>query len=213
MRTLMTTLTYHARERLRERTRLSEDELLKIFREGRTVAFGLNPGGRMQLRLLYSVPDDDFFVMPLDIARDRVCTVLPLAMYSKQRRAIHIPDHHIFDAKSKFIEPLCAVHPLSGQAVRIHATGYFLSGQGQVHAVNLGQHSCPPGITSVLELGDDEVFIGGLLDRLRARGLNPARLDSVYVRQGNRSPVPIPGIGPANPWATVGLFDVPGPVG
>lgn len=207
----MATLTFHAKERLRERTKLSADELLVALRECRTVAFGANPGGRMQLHLLYSVPDDSFFVLPFDIAKCRVCTVLPIQVYLQQRRAVFISEQQAFDAKAKFVEPLQAIHPYSGQAVRVQAIGYFLDGRGRVGALNLGTYLCPAGITSLIDLSADEVFRESLLDRVRTKGLNPARLESAYVRQGSRSPVALPSIGPADPWATVGLFDVPGP--
>jgi hypothetical protein len=211
MRTLTTTLTYHARERLLERTKLTEVELLSAVRGGKTTAIGLSPGGRVELRLVYSVADANYFVLPLDIARNRVRTILPLAMYLNQRRAFAIPECHFFDAKSKFIEPLHEAHPSSGQAIRLHATGYFLSSSGDLTALSLGNHGCPPGITCLVELANDAAFMETLVGRVRARGLNPARLDALYVRQGKRDPVALAGVGPANPWATVGLFDVPGP--
>jgi hypothetical protein len=158
--------------------------------------------------MLYSVADQGYFVLPLDIARDRVCTVLPLEMYKAQRRAFVIHPHHLFDAKAKFVEPLDTIHPISGQAIRVHAIGYILSEAGQIRAVNLGHHVCPPGLSSIIEMANDPAFIGGLLDRLREKGLNPARLDSIYVRQGMREPVQLPGVGPANPWAPVTLSEI-----
>lgn len=213
MQNLSTTLTQHARERLAERTKLTEDELLAALRTGKTMAFGSNAGGRLQLRVVYSVRDENYFVLPIDIARDRVCTVLPREMYASQRRAVHILPTHLFDAKSKVVEPLHAIHPMSGQAVRIQVTGYFLNGAGTLSALNLGHYAVPPSINAIIELGDDLAFLEGIRQRIRAKGLNPARLDSVYVRQGSREPIALPGVGPANPWATVGLFDVPAPIG
>ena len=78
---LPTHLTEHARLRLRERTRLTPPELIKLFSRDCTVSIGFRGSGSRQvwLRLFFSPPDREHFIGVQRMRRGHVVTIVPTA--------------------------------------------------------------------------------------------------------------------------------------
>jgi len=71
-------LTYHAAQRLNERTTLSEDQLFGLIHNRRCVIVGIEPFTNRLHKLIYSEPDKTHFVAIQDIATAEVITILPI---------------------------------------------------------------------------------------------------------------------------------------
>lgn len=80
-------LTRHAWERLGERCKLSPEKLKHLLDSGVTIPVALQKGGRHAKRLLYSSPDQDWFIVVQDASDGGILTVMPL-QYLKHRIAV-----------------------------------------------------------------------------------------------------------------------------
>lgn len=77
-------LTTHAEQRTIERCSLSVEDLKRYLDNGLTIPLAFAKGGRIAKRLLYSAPDQTWFVVVQDTTDGVVITVLPLD-YLKDR--------------------------------------------------------------------------------------------------------------------------------
>ena len=77
----------HAKKRIGERCSLSEDEIKRILDNDGTIVIHLQKGGRYAHRLLYSVADEDWFMVVQDGGDGGVLTVMPLE-YLKGRTPV-----------------------------------------------------------------------------------------------------------------------------
>jgi hypothetical protein len=68
----------HAKERICERCSLSQDDVKRILDNDGSVVIHLQKGGRYAHRLLYSVADEDWFMVVQDGGDGGVLTVMPL---------------------------------------------------------------------------------------------------------------------------------------
>ena len=80
-------LTRHAEVRLGERCKLSPEKLKHLLDNGVTIPVALQKGGRHAKRLLYSSPDQTWFIVVQDAADGGILTVMPLD-YLKHRIAV-----------------------------------------------------------------------------------------------------------------------------
>lgn len=78
--------TSHGLERLLERTSLDEAGLSALFVDYQFTAIGYGKTKGVIHQLIYSQPDDDYFVIVLDGAA--VITVLPLLYFEKMERRV-----------------------------------------------------------------------------------------------------------------------------
>lgn len=85
-------LTLHARERLKERTSILEDELCDLLDAKKCVITGMESCTNRIHELFYSKGDDDFFVAVRDTRYNEVITVLPLDYH--ENLAWEIKDKH-----------------------------------------------------------------------------------------------------------------------
>lgn len=74
-------LTRHGGVRLITRTRLNPDVLLHILNERQSVVIERGCSRKPRLHLIYSQPDDDFFVVAVNQRTRGVITILPLRFY------------------------------------------------------------------------------------------------------------------------------------
>lgn len=68
----------HAKRRIGERCSLSQDEVKRILDNDGTIVIHLQKGGRYAHRLLYSVRDEEWFMIVQDGGDGGVLTVMPL---------------------------------------------------------------------------------------------------------------------------------------
>ena len=68
----------HAKQRIGERCSLSQDDIKRILDNDGTIVIHLQKGGRYAHRLLYSVTDEDWFMVVQDGGDGGVLTVMPL---------------------------------------------------------------------------------------------------------------------------------------
>jgi hypothetical protein len=80
-------LTRHAELRLGERCKLSPEKLKHLVDHGVTIPVALQKGGRHAKRLLYSSPDQAWFIIVQDADDGGILTVMPLD-YLKHRIAV-----------------------------------------------------------------------------------------------------------------------------
>ena len=80
-------LTRHAEVRLGERCKLSPEKLKNLLDHGVTIPVALQKGGRHAKRLLYSSPDQEWFIIVQDADDGGILTVMPLD-YLKHRIAV-----------------------------------------------------------------------------------------------------------------------------
>ena len=77
----------HAKQRIGERCSLSQDDIKRILDNDGTIVIHLQKGGRYAHRLLYSVTDEDWFMVVQDGGDGGVLTVMPLE-YLKGRTPV-----------------------------------------------------------------------------------------------------------------------------
>lgn len=77
----------HAKKRIGERCSLSQKEIKRILDNDGTVVIHLQKGGRYAHRLLYSIADEDWFMVVQDGGDGGVLTVMPLE-YLKGRTPV-----------------------------------------------------------------------------------------------------------------------------
>src|SRR2546421_358030 len=77
-------LTRHAEARLSERCKLSPQKLKRLLDNGVAVPVATQKGGRHATRLVYSSPDQAWFIVVQDADDGGVLTVIPLE-YVKDR--------------------------------------------------------------------------------------------------------------------------------
>ena len=80
-------LTRHAAARLGERCKLSPENLKRLLDNGVTIPVALQKGGRHAKRLLYSTPEQAWFIVVQDADDGGILTVMPLD-YLKDRIAV-----------------------------------------------------------------------------------------------------------------------------
>lgn len=78
-------LTNHATERIEQRCQLTNDQLKALIDAGAAFPIGLaSRFGMKTHKLVYSIPDDDWFIVIQDVANGVIVTVMPLE-YLKDR--------------------------------------------------------------------------------------------------------------------------------
>jgi len=198
-------LSYHARQRLAERTTLCPEWVDSVLRQGKTVNIRQTMSGRLHYLLLYAVTEESFYVLPEDTHKNRICTVLPLSMYLPRAPLNSLTEAHYFQARACFVPPGPAVSPITGNPVSIRLVAYVLDDRNALRALSLGRRQYPSPDANLAELGSREEFIEELLERVRGRGVNPARVASFYGEQSKKlGPVLIRDLTP-NPWAPMYL--------
>jgi hypothetical protein len=149
----------HAKQRIGERCSLSQEQIKRILDNDGTVVIHLQKGGRYAHRLLYSVADEDWFMVVQDGGDGGVLTVIPLeflkgrtsvtAAHKRQarKRALSLKKMAKMEPPKKQ-DPIPAksvktIPPLPGWRVQvIHIT------DGMRHSKSLGrtleEHGDPP---------------------------------------------------------------------
>jgi len=198
-------LSYHARQRLAERTSLCPEWVDSMLLQGKTINFRQAMDGRLHYQLLYAVADENYYVLPEDTHKSRICTVLPLSMYIPRAPLNSLTDEHYFQARACFVAPGPEVSPVTGSPMAVRLVAYILDERNALRAMSLGRRPYPSADAYLAELGNRDEFIDGLLERVRGRGVNPARVVSFYGEQSKRmGPVLLKELTP-NPWAPVYL--------
>jgi len=146
--------TNHAKQRIGERCSLSQSEVKNILDKNGTVVIHLQKGGRYAHRLLYSVRDEDWFMIVQDGGDGGVLTVMPLVFLTgrvtvtaaqkrvARSRAVKLENKSIKNSPSvpQISQPVVAVTnlvvkdipPFPGWRVSVH---YIIDGRAQVKKI------------------------------------------------------------------------------
>jgi len=79
-------LTNHAIERLAERSLLKPDELIDLIQSEKLVIVGTEPPFPLNSYLLFSIKDDGFLVVTIDVRTQDVITIQPIQYWENLRK-------------------------------------------------------------------------------------------------------------------------------
>ncbi len=177
-------LTFHATQRLAERTTLSEDDLFGLIHNRRCVIVGIEPYTNRLHKLFYSVTDKSHFVAIQDMANGEVITILPLDYHEnlawkisekKLRQAVF----HVSPALHSALYPAAKIPSVPSIKCNImlviHSPGL------QAIRENFGSHRFAARPADADEALGDPDFVEKLTNRFRERQIPIVEVEEILL--------------------------------
>lgn len=177
-------LTYHAAQRLDERTTLFEDELLRLIHNGRCVIVGIEPYTNRLHKLIYSEPDKTHFVAIQDMATGEVITILPIDYH--ENLAWKISAKKLKQAVFRVSPTLySALYPAEEAAlapgIKCNITLVFHSPGLRAIRKNFGSHRFSERPTNADDALGDPDFVEKLIHRFRERQVPISTVEEILL--------------------------------
>lgn len=177
-------LTYHATQRLAERTALSEDDLFRLLDNRRCVIVGIEPYTNRLHKLIYSEEDKSHFVAIQDAATGEVITILPLDYH--ENLAWKITNEKlkmaIFRTSPSLYSSLCSsqVEP-SAQGIKCNITVFIHSPGLRAIRRNFGSYRFSELPSDADEAIGNPGFIEKLLQRFGQRQVAIESVEEIHL--------------------------------
>jgi hypothetical protein len=195
---MKSSFTRHAWSRVIGRLSLAPAEVAALLDYDLVVDVGIEPGTRRVHRLFYSVPDGMCFVAVQDQECGAVVTVLPIDFHetlawpvstAAQETARQLAEPRDTDVPTGgTVDPEVVEAPRAAPAAPFfRITAYVRDDLDNVRVVKLGSWPSAPYEQQPEQLSRDGMFLQTVQRWLRERNIAPERLDSVYVRVGQRT--------------------------
>ena len=176
-------LTLHARQRLCERTSLTEEEFVRILDLYLTVSVGYETEAKRWHRLFYSAKDDVHLVAIQDLANGEVITILPLDYHENlawkiSRKALA---KAVWKIDRRKHEELYMESPKAAPGQRMEMTAVVWNDCHQSRKHCLGKYRFPEAFDAVDDVLEDDQFVATILDHMKQRNLSLARIDEILL--------------------------------
>lgn len=177
-------LTYHAKERVAERTKMDEDEVLAILGSHQHIVVGIEPFTDKVHKLYYSIVDESHFVAVQNNSTGEVVTVLPIEFRSYLDQSI--PDKKIREAVFRvspemhdemYPDGICT--SLVGLNCEIMAV--INTFEGGSTKISLGNHQFADPCLELIDALADPVFAEKVLVKLCKRRLDVSDVEEIVI--------------------------------